>query len=62
MDINLYLDLLKKVDANEQFGFWMGGNDLEREDFFIWLDGSKGKFTNKCMYLIPTAYQKTVLL
>ena len=34
---------MKKV--NEKLGFWMGANDLNREGSFIWLDGSKGKFT-----------------
>ena len=24
----------------------MGANDLEREGFYVWLDGSEGKFTN----------------
>ena len=32
---------------NEQVGFWMGANDIEKEGFFVWLDGSEGKLTNK---------------
>ena len=48
-DIDLYLDLIKKVDENVSYGFWMGANDLEREGFYVWLDGSEGKFTiNTC--------------
>ncbi len=36
---------MKKVDENERIGFWMGANDIEIEDFFVWIDGSKGKLT-----------------
>ena len=38
---------MKKVDENEDMGFWMGANDIEREGNYVWLDGSEGKFTNK---------------
>ena len=33
---------MRKVDKNENLGFWMGANDIEKEDYFVWLDGSKG--------------------
>ena len=46
-DIYKYLDLIKKVDENEEKGFWMGANDIEREGLYVWLDGSEGKFTIK---------------
>ena len=44
-EIKLYLDLMKKVDENENLGFWMGANDIEKEGLYVWLDGSEGKFT-----------------
>ena len=40
--INLYIDLMKNSYAND-FGFWMGANDHDREGNHIWLDGSQGK-------------------
>ena len=40
-----YLELMKKVDDNLNFGFWMGARDIDREGFYVWLDGSEGKFT-----------------
>ena len=41
---------MKKVDENEDMGFWMGANDIEREGNYVWLDGNEGKFTNKYVY------------
>ena len=50
---------MKKVDnENEDRGFWMGANDIEREGFYVWLDGSEGKFTIKytqyyiCIFIV----------
>ena len=39
-------DLTYINDKNEKVGYWMGANDVGRESFYVWLDGSKGKFTN----------------
>ena len=40
---NIYLDLMSKI-GNENFGFWMGANDISNEGSYVWLDGSKGQF------------------
>ena len=38
---NFVVDLMKQNDKNERVGYWMGANDVGREGFYVWLDGSK---------------------
>jgi len=38
------IDLMTK--GNENFGFWMGANDISNEGSYVWLDGSKVSFAD----------------
>ena len=49
IQISFHSELLMKTNLND--GYWMGANDIQNEDTWVWVDGTEGINISVMYYL-----------